>query len=86
MSDPIVRLVEKSDNCKHWSGIDAVTDAMHCMISAERTVKQAIVLWYEEDEHGNRKCCYRVAGVSRAEHVAMLAIFSAMAIDNFAGK
>lgn len=80
-----LKLVKVSDNCKHWSGADAIKESLECVQNAKEPVKQALVLWYEE-VNGKRKLCYRVAGVSCEEHIAMLAIFMSAAVDEFRGR
>lgn len=80
-----LKLVKVSDNCKHWSGADAIKEALECVQNTKEPVKQALVTWYEKtnDKH---ELNYRVAGVSKEEHIAMLSIFMAKAIDEFRGR
>lgn len=74
----IVKLVDKSDNCKHWTPQDALQDAHQRMEG--RKVQKCLILWYEDDDNGQRQPCYNVAGLNREEHIAMLSIYLAEAV------
>lgn len=85
MNDPVIKLVEQSGNCKHWSGADALQDAMNCISEQKKPVEKLLVLWYRDDGESS-ECCYRAAGVSSSEKIAMLQVFLSMAVENFRGK
>ena len=80
----VVNLIDKSDNCKHWSVQDALQDAITRING--KNVKQGIALWYEEDEKGRRSLRFSAAGVNNDEHITMLSVFLAAAMDDLRGK
>lgn len=77
----VVKLIEKSDNCKHWTAEDAIADAVKEMDGLD--VRECLVLWYETLPDGSRISRYRVSGLDREQHIAMLNIYLKKAIDGF---
>lgn len=83
MTSKPLQLIEQSNNCKHWSGQDALEWAEKQVANSPRPIKKLCVLWYEPNEKGGSDLRYSVAGVSREEHIAMLQTFLFKATQNF---
>ena len=82
ISQPL-KLVEQSENCKHWSGQDALAYAAEQVAASSQPVKKLLVLWYEPNDKDGSELRYSVAGLSREEHIAMLQVFLLKTTQNF---
>ncbi len=83
MNNNAIKLIDHSENCKHWSGEDALVAAQEIVSAVPRPVKKLLALWYEPNEDGSSELNYVVAGLSREEHIAMLQVFLHKATLNF---
>ena len=83
LNQQLLKLVDQSDNCKHWSGQDAAASAIEQIKLSPNPVKKLLVLWYEPNDKGGSELRYSVAGLSREEHIAMLQTFLFKATQNF---
>lgn len=83
MTGQPLKLIEQSDNCKHWSGLDAAEYAVKRVSASPAPVKKLIALWYEPNPDGSSEMRYCISGVSREEHIAMLQVFLFRATQAF---
>ena len=83
MSGQPLKLIEQSNNCKHWAGQDALQFATEQVALSPTPIKKLCVLWYEPNNKGGSDLRYCVSGVSREEHIAMLQTFLYKATQNF---
>lgn len=85
MTAEIYKLIDTTNNCKHWDGITAAREAIDRVTASKLPVKKLIIMWYEPKENGESDLKYTVAGLSREEHIAMLQTFLYKAIQNLLG-
>lgn len=86
MSDPIslaeARAVNAED-AKLWSPLDALKALIRDIEAGEVSPTWIAVHWLERQEGGNLNYGYSIAGMSRAEHIALLSIAQANAIEGW---
>ena len=64
-------LVDKNHDCRLWTPIDALEDTI-VELRGKENVKQLAIHWMEDLPEGGCRHYYCVAGVTHAEHIALL--------------
>lgn len=82
MDDLAKRRAERKDDAKLWKPIDALEDVLASLKSGERTPSQ-LVIWYMEETPEKMTVNYCVAGVTRQEHVALLALAQRQMLEDW---
>jgi hypothetical protein len=66
--------LELSNDCKQWSHVDALQDALERTKNVPKEKVQISIQWFEEKENKSLSHYYCIAGLSRAEHIYLLEI------------
>lgn len=82
MDDLAKRRAEREDDSKLWKPVDALEDVLASVKSGERKPTQ-LIIWYVEDGEQKMTVNYCVAGVTREEHIALLALAQRNMLDDW---
>lgn len=82
MDDLKRKRAEKKHDCREWDATDALEDALLALKGNKNKIK-IMIHWWEVQEDGTQDHYARLANLTAAEHIALLEMAKAQAMDDW---